>query len=254
MRGNFRHLDTVNPVVFLNDMLHVLLPMKGDHWLIVLVEKQKSSISVYHRFYFRCYSIGKNTDQIIIHRQLKSRSQNTSDGVNRAVPSAIHLLKLDQPRLCIRQANLVNALLSKRFSVQDIDYGLISRLGVMTDTGFQRSIFLYQFNYRVIAATGNDMVKQIRLNLLFLLSQRKLSLFTPGSRVILVQTPTVHILLLTILVNISVTIPPICTLVFTFTQNPISIVSSFFTHRNLSFQNKESQTCSFILSQIRLSV
>ena len=40
--------------------------MKGDHWLIVLVEKQKSSISVYHRFYFRCYSIGKNTDQIII--------------------------------------------------------------------------------------------------------------------------------------------------------------------------------------------
>ena len=124
----------------------------------------------------------------------------------------------------------------------------------MTDTGFQRSIFLYQFNYRVIAATGNDMVKQIRLNLLFLLSQRKLSLFTPGSRVILVQTPTVHILLLTILVNISVTIPPICTLVFTFTQNPISIVSSFFTHRNLSFQNKESQTCSFILSQIRLSV
>ena len=95
--------------------------MKGDHWLIVLVEKQKSSISVYHRFYFRCYSIGKNTDQIIIYRQLKSRSQNTSDEVNRAVPSAIHLLKLDQPRLCIRQANLVNALLFKRFSVQDID-------------------------------------------------------------------------------------------------------------------------------------
>ena len=207
-------------------MFQVLLPMKGDHWLIVLVEKQKSSISVYHRFYFRCYSIGKNTtetrhnflahrhiadtafrfrslnyilhlrcslqlvvyldtllvelkigdrqpaelrdsqprvkenidrivvsaemlifldefqkitllltgncfsgdgivydhrcqfkskriftDQIIIYRQLKSRSQNTSDGVNRAVPSAIHLLKLDQPRLCIRQANLVNALL-----------------------------------------------------------------------------------------------------------------------------------------------
>ena len=254
MRSYFGHLNTVNLVIFLNNMFQVLLPMKGDHWLIVLVEKQKSSISVYHRFYFRCYSIGKNTDQIIIYRQLKSRSQNTSDEVNRAVPSAIHLLKLDQPRLCIRQANLVNALLFKRFSVQDIDYGLISRLGVMTDTGFQRCVFLYQFDYRIIDATGNDMVKQIRLNLLFLLSQRKLSLFTPGSQVILVQTPTVHILLLTILVNISVTIPPICTLVFTFTQNPISIVSSFFTHRNLSFQNKESQTCSFILSQIRLSV
>jgi len=169
-------------------------------------------------------------DQIIINRHLKRRSQNTSDRVDGTVPSAIHLLKFDQPRLCIRQANLVNSLLSKRFFIQNVDHGLISRLGVMTDTRFQRSIFLYQFNYRVIAATGNDMVKQIRLNLLFLLSQRKLSLLIPGSRVILVQTPTVYILLLTILINISVTIPPICTLVFTFTQNPVSIVSSFFAH------------------------
>ena len=229
MRSYFGHLNTVNLVIFLNNMFQVLLPMKGDHWLIVLVEKQKSSISVYHRFYFRCYSIGKNTDQIIIYRQLKSRSQNTSDGVNRAVPSAIHLLKLDQPRLCIRQANLVNALLSKRFSVQDIDYGLISRLGVMTDTGFsEKYIFSTNFNYRVIAATGNDMVKQIRLNLLFPSLSAKALAFYPWESGHLVQTPTVHILLLTILVNISVTIPPICTLVFTFTQNPISIVSSFF--------------------------
>jgi hypothetical protein len=61
MRSYFGHLNTVNFVIFLNNMFQVLLPMKGDHWLIVLVEKQKSSISVYHRFYFRCYSIGKNT-------------------------------------------------------------------------------------------------------------------------------------------------------------------------------------------------
>lgn len=29
MRGNFRHLDTVNPVVFLNDMLQILFPVKA---------------------------------------------------------------------------------------------------------------------------------------------------------------------------------------------------------------------------------
>ena len=110
------------------------------------------------------------TDQVIVNRQLKSRSQNTSDGVNGAVPSAIHLLKLDQPRLCIGQANLVNALLSKRFFVQDIDHGLISCTGVMAHSGFQRHILFYQFNYRIITAIGNDVVKQICLNLFFLLS------------------------------------------------------------------------------------
>ena len=36
MRGNFRHLDTVNPILFLNDMLRVLLPVKGNHRHVVL--------------------------------------------------------------------------------------------------------------------------------------------------------------------------------------------------------------------------
>ena len=179
------------------------------------------------------------TNQVIIHCQLKSRSQNTSDGVNGAVPSAIHLLKLDQPRLCIRQANLVNAQLSKRFFVQDIDHGLISCTGVVAHSGFQRHILFYQFNYRIIAATGNDVVKQIGLNLLFLLSPRRFSLLALGCRIVLVQMSAVYILFLAVLVNISVTIPPICTLVFAFTQNPVTIVSSFFAHGISPFKKGE---------------
>ena len=74
MRSYFGHLNAVNLVIFLNNMFQVLLPMKGDHWLIVLVEKQKSSISVYHRFYFRCYPIGKNTTEtrhnFLAHRHI----------------------------------------------------------------------------------------------------------------------------------------------------------------------------------------
>ena len=74
MRSYFGHLNAVNLVIFLNNMFQVLLPMKGDHWLIVLVEKQKSSISVYHRFYFRCYPIGKNTAEtrhnFLAHRHI----------------------------------------------------------------------------------------------------------------------------------------------------------------------------------------
>ena len=37
MRGNFRHLDTVNFIVFLNDMLQILLPMKGNHRHPILI-------------------------------------------------------------------------------------------------------------------------------------------------------------------------------------------------------------------------
>ena len=74
MRSYFGHLNAVNLVIFLNNMFQVLLPMKSDHWLIVLVEKQKSSISVYHRFYFRCYPIGKNTTEtrhnFLAHRHI----------------------------------------------------------------------------------------------------------------------------------------------------------------------------------------
>ena len=39
MRGNFRHLDTVNPVVFLNDMLQILFSVKGNHRHIVFIQK-----------------------------------------------------------------------------------------------------------------------------------------------------------------------------------------------------------------------
>jgi len=48
-------------------------------------------------------------------------------------------------------------------------------------------------------------------------------------------------------------VPPICTLVFTFTQNPVSIVSSFLAH-GISPLNEKSQTCDIIISQIWLFV
>ena len=87
-----------------------------------------------HRCQFKSKRI--LTDQVIIHCQLKSRSQNASDGVNGAVPSTIPLLKLNQPCFCIGQANLVNALLAKRFLVQDVDNRFISCTGVVGHSGF----------------------------------------------------------------------------------------------------------------------
>ena len=50
-----RHL--VNAVVFLQDMLKVMLPVQGDHGHVVFVQKQKTSISVDHRFFQRSASV-----------------------------------------------------------------------------------------------------------------------------------------------------------------------------------------------------
>ena len=77
---------------------------------------------------------------------------------------------------------------------------------------------------------GYDVIKQISFNLLFLFSQGRLSLFSLGHRIIFIQPPAVHILLFAILVQIAEPIPPILALILAFSQNPIAIVSSFFTH------------------------
>ena len=89
--------------------------------------------------------------------------------------------------------------------------------------------------------------------LLHVLSQRKITLSALGCRIILIQKPTVHIFLFSVLINVTVAAPPICTLAFTFTQNLVSIVSSFFAH-GISPLNKKSQTCDIIISQIWLFV
>lgn len=53
-------------------------------------------------------------DHVIVHRHLECRSENASNRINRAIPSAIHLLKLDEPCFGIRQAHLVNVLPAER--------------------------------------------------------------------------------------------------------------------------------------------
>ena len=100
----------------------------------------------------------------------------------------------------------------------------------MTDAGFQRHILFHQFQNRELSTVGYDVIEQVGFNLFFLFSQGRLSLFPLGHRIIFIQPPVVHILLFAILVQIAKPIPPILALILAFTQNPIAIVSSFFTH------------------------
>ena len=53
MRGDLGHLDAVDLVVLLHDVLQVFFPVQGDHWPFILVQKQKADVAVDHGFYFR---------------------------------------------------------------------------------------------------------------------------------------------------------------------------------------------------------
>ena len=115
----------------------------------------------------------------------------------------------------------------------------------MTNSCFQWNILFYQFQNSIVATVGYDTVKQIRFNLFFFLTQGRLPLLPFWHWVILVQTPTVYIFLFSVLINIAEPIPPIFTLVLALSQNPITVISSFLTHRELSFQKREPDLRSY---------
>lgn len=177
-------------------------------------------------------------DQVIVNRQLKGRSQHPSDGMNGAIAFAVLLLQFDQPKLCVRKPNLINAKLTKEVVLQHVGHGLVTGFGVGTNTGLYRQIFLHQFQYGVVAAFGHDVVKKVGLDLPFFFPQRQFRLLTFRHPVILIQPPTVHIILLSVLIDIAVTIPPVSALILSFMENAIAIIASSFAH-SVSFLQGE---------------
>ena len=53
MGCDLRKLNFVDTVVLVEDMLEVMLPVKGDHGLTILVQEKKSGVTVNHRFFLR---------------------------------------------------------------------------------------------------------------------------------------------------------------------------------------------------------
>ena len=60
MRGDLRKLNSVDFIVLGADMLKVMLPVKGDHRHLILVQKQESGVSVHHRFLRRFLPVGND--------------------------------------------------------------------------------------------------------------------------------------------------------------------------------------------------
>lgn len=54
----FRHLNAVDFIIVLDNMLQVLFPMKCHHRHIVLVQKQKTNVSINHGFRFGDRTVG----------------------------------------------------------------------------------------------------------------------------------------------------------------------------------------------------
>ena len=67
MRGYFGHLDAVDLVVLLDNVLQVFLPMQRNHRSVILVQEQEAGISIHHRLHFRCHTIGENTAETRYH-------------------------------------------------------------------------------------------------------------------------------------------------------------------------------------------
>ena len=54
-------------VVLLSCMLHVLFPLKYNHWIPILIQKQKSPISIHCWLFLRLFAILQNTKECIFH-------------------------------------------------------------------------------------------------------------------------------------------------------------------------------------------
>ena len=54
MRGYFGHLDAVDLVVLLDNVLHIFLPVQCNHRSVVFVQEQEPGVSIHHRLCLRC--------------------------------------------------------------------------------------------------------------------------------------------------------------------------------------------------------
>ena len=74
MGRDFRKLNFVNAVVFLQNMLEVMLPMEGDHRHVVLVQEQKICIPIDHRLVEQllatCDDPAKAGHHFVAHRHI----------------------------------------------------------------------------------------------------------------------------------------------------------------------------------------
>ena len=67
MRGYFGHLDAVDLVVLLDNVLQVFLPMQRNHRSVILVQEQEPGISIHHRLHFGCHTIGGDASETRYH-------------------------------------------------------------------------------------------------------------------------------------------------------------------------------------------
>lgn len=145
---------------------------------------------------------------MILQGHLKCGSNNTSNRMDRAVPSPI-LLHLDEPCLGIRLLHPVNTHLTEIFLFEDVQNKVVIRLHVMADIDFQGQVLLHQFQHSEVSAVGNDLIEQILLDLPFLFPQGQIPYFASRRPVIFVQPPTVNEFYIAIQVFVLVGIPAV---------------------------------------------
>ena len=94
---------------------------------------------------------GISSNQVIIISQSKSRSQNPSDGVDRAIAFSLSLLQGNQPKFRVGNLDGIDTPLTKGILLQKVNGCLIACLRRFSHTNLSCGITPNQLQYREIA-------------------------------------------------------------------------------------------------------
>ena len=130
-------------------------------------------------------------EDIIVHRHLECRTEDTTHGLDGTVPSAI-LLQFDEKQLCIGGLDHTDLFLSERLIQQNVPNEIVVHLRTRLHTSLSGKVPVYQLDDRQILACGVKLVVEVVSDLLLQFPEGKAGLFALGQLVGRFKPPTVH--------------------------------------------------------------
>ena len=130
-------------------------------------------------------------EQIIVHRHLKSGTQDAAHGLDRGVAPAV-LLELDEKQLRVRGFHLTDPLPGEFFLLQQIGHELIVHESIRFDACLGRKIPLHQFHHLQVLLRRIEQGVKVAADLLLQFPEGRPRLFALGCFVRRFQPPAVN--------------------------------------------------------------
>ena len=180
--------DEHHLIVFAVDIIIVYKLQKFSH-LIRLNRLADNTIIYYYAGKLKAERVLDN--QIIIHRHLEGRLQNTANRFYCAVALAI-LLQLNDKELCVRNLDLADFLPAEWLVLHQIPYKIVVHLSIGLDAGLGCKVAIDKLSNCNIPSQRVQFGIQMIANLLFELSKGKTRFLSHWLWVSRFQTPAVN--------------------------------------------------------------